>query len=46
MQVLAYYNIADWHWGILAKHAGRFSWKILRYNLPFTGGCGAGFRLG
>ena len=53
MQVLAYYGIAQWHWDVIgkaagpaaeaAKHGGGFLWKILTYNLPFTGGFGAGF---
>lgn len=53
MQVLAYYGIAQWHWEALAHAAGPLShavhagggtlWKILTYNLPFTGGFGAGF---
>lgn len=53
MQVLAYYGIAEWHWGEIAKAAaplghaakqhGPTLWKIFTYNLPFTGGFGAGF---
>ena len=53
MQVLAYYGIAEWPWDLIAKAAapageaakagGGLLWKILTYNLPFTGGFGAGF---
>lgn len=53
MQVLAYYGIAEWHWaGIVhavgpaadvARHGGSVLWKLLTYNLPFTGGFAAGF---
>lgn len=53
MQVLAYYGIAQWHWDIIAKAAGPATeaakagggllWKILTYNLPFTGGFAGGF---
>jgi uncharacterized membrane protein (Fun14 family) len=53
MQVLAYYGIAEWHWDLLHKavepatHAAKASsgllWKIMTYNLPFTGGFAAGF---
>lgn len=55
MQVLAYYGIAEWHWDTLApvvegvsgaaKSSGGTLWKILTYNLPFSGGFGAGFWL-
>lgn len=53
MQVLAYYGIAQWHWDAIARaaaplahtahHSTGVLWKILTYNLPFTGGFGAGF---
>ena len=53
MQVLAFYGIAEWHWDAIAKAAGPAShaakhgfpvlWKIMTYNLPFTGGFGVGF---
>ncbi|MCE5236873.1 FUN14 domain-containing protein [bacterium] len=53
MQVLAYYGIAQWHWdaighavggvGHAAQAGGKVLWKIMTYNLPFTGGFGAGF---
>jgi len=56
MQLLAYYGIAEWHWDALAKaaapaaaaaqHGGNLLWKILTYNLPFTGGFAAGFYWG
>jgi len=53
MQVLAYYGVAQWHWEAVqrhtpqiqhaAHHAASGLWKVLTYNLPFTGGFGAGF---
>ena len=53
MQVLAYYGIAQWHWDVIghaaeplghaAKAGAPVIWKILTYNLPFTGGFAAGF---
>jgi len=53
MQVLAYYGIAQWHWdaigraagpaGDVARTGGGLLWKILTYNLPFTGGFAGGF---
>jgi uncharacterized membrane protein (Fun14 family) len=56
MQVLAYYGIAEWHWDLIAKamgpaaavakHGAGALWKILTYNLPFTGGFAAGFWFG
>lgn len=56
MQLLAYYGFAEWHWGAMQEAAGPageaaktgFSvlWKILTYNLPFTGGFALGFRYG
>ena len=56
MQVLAYYGLAQWHWdkigelitgpGASAAHgASSALWKILTYNLPFSGGFAAGFYL-
>ncbi len=54
-QVLAYYGIAEIHWDKVAQaapstdvasHGFRALWKIMTYNLPFTGGFGAGFWLG
>lgn len=55
LQVLAYYGIAEIHWDKAAQAAPatkiasegfRVLWKVLTYNLPFTGGFGAGFWLG
>lgn len=55
LQVLAYYGLADIHWHKMAehypsavalKHGASVMWKILTYNLPFTGGFGGGFWLG
>ncbi|MEA3403005.1 MAG: FUN14 domain-containing protein [Armatimonadota bacterium] len=54
MQVLAYYGLAEWHWDRIAELvtgpaasaaqvASAKLWKILTYNLPFTGGFAAGF---
>lgn len=56
MQMLAYYGFAEWHWGHIAEFVtgpgasaagslGAALWKILTYNLPFTGGFAAGFWL-
>ncbi len=56
MQVLAYYGLAEWHWDRIAEivtgpaataaqGASSTLWKILTYNLPFTGGFAAGFYL-
>ncbi|MGD9496101.1 MAG: FUN14 domain-containing protein [Armatimonadota bacterium] len=56
MQVLAYFGLAQWHWDRIgdliagpgataAKSASAMLWKILTYNLPFTGGFAAGFYL-
>ncbi len=56
MQVLAYYGLAQWHWDRIAelvtgpgataaRTASSALWKILTYNLPFTGGFAAGFYL-
>lgn len=56
MQVLAYYGLAQWHWDKIgelitgpgasaAQSASSALWKILTYNLPFTGGFAAGFYL-
>jgi len=56
MQVLAYYGLAEWHWDRIAElvtgpaataaqGASSTLWKILSYNLPFTGGFAAGFYL-
>lgn len=56
MQVLAFYGLAEWHWGRIgemiagpgasAAHAvSGWLWKVLIYNLPFTGGFSAGFYL-
>ncbi|MGC9319113.1 MAG: FUN14 domain-containing protein [Armatimonadota bacterium] len=56
MQVLAYYGLAEWHWDRIgelvtgpaasaAQAASAKLWKILTYNLPFTGGFAAGFYL-
>lgn len=51
-QILAYYGIAEIHWDKIvqaappaevASHGFHVLWKILTYNLPFTGGFGAGF---
>ncbi len=54
LQVLAYYGVAEIHWDAVARlidvrqaapaffHA---LWKVLTYNLPFTGGFAAGFWL-
>lgn len=55
LQILAYYGIAEIHWDKAAQAAPatqiasegfRVLWKVLTYNLPFTGGFGAGFWLG
>ena len=56
MQVLAYYGIAEWHWDAIAKAAspagqaakagGGLLWKVMTYNLPFTGGFAGGFYWG
>lgn len=56
IQVLAYYGIMEWHWDVVqnlmpsastaAKSGFSVLWKILIYNLPFTGGFGAGFWYG
>lgn len=57
MQLLAYYGIAEWHWNRIgdfvtgpaasaAETATGALWKVLTYNLPFTGGFSAGFYLG
>jgi uncharacterized membrane protein (Fun14 family) len=52
LQVLAYYGIVEVHWEKIAQvapkgealsHAASVFWKILTYNLPFTGGFAAGF---
>jgi uncharacterized membrane protein (Fun14 family) len=52
LQVLAYYGLAEIHWDKIARVAPpaevasgalRFFWKILTYNLPFTGGFTVGF---
>jgi len=52
LQVLAYYGLAEIHWERVAQVAPpaevasgalHFLWKILTYNLPFTGGFAAGF---
>jgi uncharacterized membrane protein (Fun14 family) len=50
MQLMAYYGMASWHWNEIAKHAmpatqhaGAFFWKVVRYNLPFSGGFATGF---
>ncbi len=56
MQVLAYYGLAEWHWDRIAdlitgpgasaaRGVSAALWKILTYNLPFTGGFAAGFYL-
>lgn len=55
MQVLAYYEVAEWHWDVVARHSPQIqhaahsawstTWKVLTYNLPFAGGFGAGFYL-
>ncbi len=55
MQLLAYYGLAEWRWdliapvvdkaGEVAKSSSGTLWKILTYNLPFSGGFGAGFWL-
>ncbi len=52
MQLLAYYGYAEWHWDAIARHttpaaqaAGHFLWKLIHYNMPFTGGFAAGFFL-
>ena len=56
MQLLAYYGIAEWHWDAIgntiagpgadaARTATGALWKVLTYNLPFTGGFAAGFFL-
>lgn len=56
MQLLAYYGFAQWNWGALQEACGPAGqvaqsgacilWKILIYNLPFTGGFALGFRYG
>ncbi len=57
MQLLAYYGIAEWHWDAIAntvagpgaeaaRTAAGALWKVLSYNLPFTGGFAGGFYLG
>ena len=55
LQVLAYYGIAEIHWdkvaamapaGHVASQFFHALWKILTYNLPFTGGFTAGFWMG
>ncbi len=56
MQLLAYYGFAEWHWDALGHAAGPASaaaksgfsvlWKVLTYNLPFTGGFATGFWYG
>lgn len=56
MQLLAYYGIIEWNWGAVqelmpsastaAKSGFTLLWKILVYNLPFTGGFAAGFWYG
>lgn len=57
MQLLAYYGLAEWHWeaignvisgpGASTVHTTTGAlWKVLTYNLPFTGGFAAGFYLG
>jgi len=56
MQLLAYYGFAEWHWGAIANTVSGPGatavhtvtgglWKILTYNLPFTGGFAGGFYL-
>lgn len=56
MQLLAYTGVVEWHWDVLQQYFGPAGeaaassasvlWKILTYNLPFTGGFGAGFWYG
>ena len=56
MQFLAYTGVIEWHWDVLQQYFGPAGeaiessastlWKILTYNLPFTGGFGAGFWYG
>ncbi|MFP3904955.1 MAG: FUN14 domain-containing protein [Armatimonadota bacterium] len=56
MQLLAYTGVVEWHWEVLQQYFGPAGeavqsgastlWKILTYNLPFTGGFGAGFWYG
>jgi uncharacterized membrane protein (Fun14 family) len=56
IQVLAYYGIIEVHWDAMqslmpsastaAKSGFSALWKILVFNLPFTGGFGAGFWYG
>jgi len=52
VQLLAYYGLAEVHWDKVAQAAPatevasgalRFFWKIMTYNLPFTGGFAVGF---
>lgn len=56
MQVAAYYGLAEWHWDRIAdlitgpgataaRGLSAALWKILTYNLPFSGGFAAGFYL-
>ncbi len=56
MQVLAYYGLAEWHWDKIgqfvtgpgasaAQSVSHGLWKVLTYNLPFSGGFAAGFWL-
>jgi len=56
MQLLAFYGFAEWHWeaignviagpGVDTVHTATGAlWKVLTYNLPFTGGFATGFYL-
>jgi uncharacterized membrane protein (Fun14 family) len=57
MQLLAYYGLAEWHWDAISEFitgpaataadaASAKLWRILTYNLPFTGGFATGFYIG
>lgn len=56
MQFLAYTGVIEWHWEVLQQYFGPAGeavqssastlWKILTYNLPFTGGFATGFYVG
>jgi uncharacterized membrane protein (Fun14 family) len=56
MQLLAYYGFAEWQWEAIGQAAdpaataarSGFSvlWRIMTYNLPFTGGFAGGFWYG